>query len=296
MTKRNSLTVLFTLIPLLLLTLLLGACSSNNSSTNDSADSPDKLAQIKEAKKLVVGTSPDYPPMEFYILNDDGEKEIIGSDISLAQAIADEIGVELEIKPTDFNGVLANVQTGSVDLGITGFSYTEERAEAMDLSDGYQQETEDGYQGILVTKETAAKYKTLDELKEADLAVGAQGGSIQTELATHITSATNIKQYGTNDDAILALNAGDIGAVAVLTSAVEPVLASFPDLTILPQDEFDLDPDNLYGTNVVGIPKEEGNESLIELVNKVIKENQDNGNIEKWKQEAIEQSTNAIEE
>ena len=55
--------------------------------------------------------------------------------MALVQAIADEIGVELEIKPTDFNGVLANIQTGSVDLGIAAFVGTDERGQVMEFSD-----------------------------------------------------------------------------------------------------------------------------------------------------------------
>ena len=100
-------------------TMMIGVagCSSTTSGSTD------KLEQIKEAGKIVLGTSPDFPPSEFYILDENGEKQIVGSDISLAQAIADEIGVELEIKATDFNGVLANVQSGSVDMAISGFAH-----------------------------------------------------------------------------------------------------------------------------------------------------------------------------
>ena len=117
----------------------------------------DKLEQIKEAGKIVLGTSPDFPPNEFYILDENGEKQIVGSDIALGQAIADEIGVELEIKPTDFNGVLANVQSGTVDMAISGFAQTEERKQVMQFSDGYQRDDSDDYQGILTTKENAEK-------------------------------------------------------------------------------------------------------------------------------------------
>ena len=288
------------LFPILLLLFFLFGCSNSSDTSNESAgavnSAPDVLADIKASGKLVVGTSPGFPPLEFYVLDENGDKQIAGSDLDLAQAIADEIGVDLEIKATDFNGVLANIQAGSIDLGISGLSYSKERAEVMDLSDGYQQETSNGYQGLVVSKETAAKYSSLEELKEAELTVGVQGGSIQHELASTITSVPNIKQYSQIDDAILALNAGDIDAVAVLTTAVEPTVASFTNLTILPEDTFGLDPDNLYGTNVIGIPKKDGNESLVELVNKVIKDNIENGNIDKWKEAAVKLSKDAIEE
>lgn len=287
-------------LPLLLLLLVVTTACSNNGDTSDGDSDQetaenDKLAEIKKAGKLVLGTSPDFPPFEFYVLNDSNQKEIVGSDISLAQAIADEIGVDLEIKATDFNGVLANIQTGSVDLGISGFAKTEARADVMDFSEGYQQEVSDGYQGIIVPKAAVDKYKTLDDLKNAEITIGAQGGSIQYEIAQKLTSETNIKQYGTTDAAIMALDSGDIDAVTVSTSSASQVISSFPDLTILPKDGFDLDSDNVYGTNVVGFPKDDNNKSFIDLVNKVIQDNKGNGNIEKWKDEAKAQSTEAID-
>ncbi|WP_207871639.1 polar amino acid transport system substrate-binding protein [Enterococcus sp. DIV2402] len=274
----------------------LAACGSGDSKKSADSGTNDKLAQIKDKGKLVIGTSPDFPPYEFYILNDKNEKEIVGSDIALAKAVADEIGVELEIKATDFNGVLANIQTNSVDLGISGFVATEQREGIMDFSEGYQQEVNNGFQGILVPKEIAEKYQTLDDLKAANLTIGAQGGSIQFETASTLTDAKNIKQFGTMDAAVLALNSGDIQAVTVSTSSVEPLLTTFPDLVILPKETFNLDPENKYGTNVIGFPKGDDTESLITVVNEVIKENNDNGNLAKWREESEEQAVNALKE
>lgn len=276
--------------------ITLAACGSGDSKKGTDAGETDKLAQIKEKGKLVIGTSPDFPPLEFYILNDKGEKEIVGSDITLAKAVAEKIGVELEIKATDFNGVLANIQTNSVDFGISGFVATEQREDIMDFSEGYQQEASEGFQGLLVSKEIADKYKSMDELKDANLTIGAQGGSIQFETASLLTDAKNIKQFGTMDAAILALNSGDLQAVTVSTSSVEPLLTTFPDLVILPKETFNLDPENKYGTNVIGFPKGDDTTSFITLVNEVIQENKENGNLEKWRKESEEQAVNALKE
>src|SRR5699024_5501274 len=220
----------------LMTSFLLTACGKQTGEDSSGKEEVDQLAQIKENGKLVVGTSPDFPPSEFYIIVDDVKKEIVGSDISLAKAIADDIGVTIDIKATDFNGVLANIQSGSVDFGISGFVGTDERGQIMDFSDGYQQEASDGYQGLLVTKEIAETYPDLDSFKKAKLTLGAQGGSIQFEIAQKLTDTKNIKQFGTMDAAILALNSEDIQAVTVSTSSVEPLLNTFPELTILPQE------------------------------------------------------------
>lgn len=281
----------------LLTVTLLAACGGGSTDKTDGSKSEaatDQLSKIKAAGKIVMATSPDFPPAEFYLLKD-GKKEIVGSDVALVQAIADEIGVELEIKPSDFNGVLANIQTGSVDLGIAAFVGTDERGQVMEFSDGYQQEAADGFQGLLMTKENAEKYKSLGEVKEAKLLVGAQAGSIQYELATTITDEKKIKQFGTTDASILALNAGDVDVITVSTTHVLPMLATFKDLVVLPQESFDLDADNKYATNVIGFPKGRDNAALIEIANKVIKENIENGNVEKWRIEYTKLAVDAVE-
>lgn len=280
------------LVSVVLATTMMMGVVGCSSSTSDSAD---KLEQIKEAGKIVLGTSPDFPPSEFYILDENGEKQIVGSDISLAQAIADEIGVELEIKATDFNGVLANVQSGTVDMAISGFAQTEERKKVMQFSDGYQRDDSEDYQGILTTKEIAEKYKTLDEFKDANLTIAAQAGSIQYEMALKLTDESNIKQYGTIDAAALALDAGDIDAVVISSNSGEPMLDTFTDMTILPKDGFDLDPDAMYSTNVIGFPLGDEYQSLIDLCNEVIAEARENGDLENWVTEAKELSAQAIE-
>lgn len=262
---------------------------------SESADGQDALARIKEEGVLNIGTSPDYPPMEFYVLDDNGDRQIVGSDIDLAQSIADEIGVTLEITATDFNGVLANVQTGSIDFGISGFTWTQERDQVMQSSIGYLQESELGFQGIMMQEAFAEQFSSLEEIEEAGLVLGAQGGSIQYELAQNLTDDSNIKQYSTLDVGLAALNEGDIDAMIVSTSSAEPMLVTFPNLTILPQESFDLDPERMYSTNVIAFPLGEEYESLIEVVNEVIQENIDNGNIEKWQAENVELSHKAVE-
>ena len=287
---KNRRTILSLMV--LLFSFALVACGENDQANNGSGD---KLEDIKAAGELTIGTSPDYPPLEFYVLDENGDRQIAGSDITLAQAIADEIGVDLNITVTDFNGVIANVQSGSVDMGISGFTFTEERGEVMQFSEGYLQESSLGFQGIMMQESMVGEYETLEDIKAADLVLGAQTGSIQYELAAKLTEPTNIKQYGTLDVGLAALNEGDIDAMVVATSSAEPMLATFPNLVILPQEEFDLDPERLYSTNVIAFPQGEEYQSLIDVANEVIQENKDNGNIEQWHEEAIELSREAVE-
>lgn len=263
--------------------------------TKDAGEGSDKLAQIQEAGELVIGTSPDFPPFEFYILDENGDRQIVGSDIKLAEAIAEEIGVDLKITATDFDGVIANIQSKSVDMGLAGFNYTKERAEVMNFSDGYTQEATIGYQGLMMTAENAAKFKSLEEIKEAGLVLGAQTGAIQYELAQDLTDNKNIKQYGTLDVGLAALNEGDIDGMVVATSSAEPMLATFSNLTILPKETFNLDPEDKYNQVMVGFPLGDEYTSLIELTNKVIAEAKEKNEIEEWQAEAKALSIEAIE-
>lgn len=280
------------IMSMLFASFLLIACGKDE---NSEIAGQDKLAEIKESGELVIGTSPDYPPFEFYILDDNGERQIVGSDIQLAEAIAEELGVELKINATDFNGVIANIQSKSVDMGLAGFNYTEARNKVMQFSEGYTQESTIGFQGLMVSSETAEKFQSLEEIEEANLAIGAQGGSIQYELAQALTADSNIKQYGTLDVGLAALNEGDIDAMVVASSSAEPMLATFPNLVILPEADFNLDPEDLYTQVMIGFPLGEEYESLIELSNQVINQAKENNEIEEWQAEAKALSLEAIE-
>lgn len=269
----------------IVLSLVLGLFAPTVSLRADETE-PDRLAEIKERGVIYVGTSPDYPPNEFYVLDDNNKKQLVGSDISLAQAIADKIGVELEIVPTDFNSVLANIQSAQVDFGIAGFAWTETRAEAMQFSIGYQREASDGWQGILTTKSIEEAYADLEAFKEAKLKIGVQAGSIQAEMAAHLTDEANITYLGTYDALALALNAGDIDAVVASTSNVEPMLETFTDFAILSEEDFNLDPEDKYSQTVIGFALGDEFASLIEVVNEVIDEAREAGDLERWVDEA----------
>lgn len=279
--------------------LVLAGCQDSEGATENESPSEtetqDVLAQIKEKGELNVGIAPGYPPYEFYILDENGERQIAGSDTDLAKAIAEEIGVELVFTATDFNGVMANIQASSVDMGISGFNYTQERAKVMQFSEGYLQEQSTGFQGIMMQAEKAAEFSSLDDIKAAKLVFGAQGGSIQYELAGGLTDANKLKQYSTLDVGLAALNEGDIDGMVVSTSSAEPMLLTFTNLVILPKETFDLDPEQVYSTNVIAFPMGEEYESLIEVANKVIIENKENGTIEQWHADAIKLSRDAID-
>lgn len=179
---------------------LLAGCGSS-----EAAAPANKLEAIKAANKLVVGTCADYPPYEFHMVID-GVDTIVGFDMEVAKAVADKLGVELEIKDMSFDAVLAGVGTGMVDIGVAGINPTPEREDAMDFSDVYYKASHT----VLVKAENVDKIKTKDDLKGK--VIGAQTGTLQEGVAQEIEGAT-VKSLGKVTDLILELKTGKIDAI-----------------------------------------------------------------------------------
>lgn len=104
--------------------------------------------EIQQQRLSRSVTEPYFAPMEFIDPTQEGEAKYVGADIELAHHIADELGVDCHIIPLDFTSVLSGVTTGKYDLAISALAYTPERAEAMELSDGYYYGSEDTGYGL----------------------------------------------------------------------------------------------------------------------------------------------------
>ena len=241
------------------LSLGLVACSSSdNSGSGDSKKAANQLEQIQEKGKLVIGTSADYPPYEFHTVID-GKDTIVGFDVNIAEEIAKEIGVELEIKDMKFDGLLAALQGGTVDMVVAGMSPTEERKQAVNFTDTYY----NGKNSVLINKANLEKYTKVEDLK--DLKIGAQKSSIQESFAVDVIGATNIKSLSKISDVILELKNGNVDAVVVSEQAVTGYLKQYPELVYA---NIDLGEDTSEGS-AIAVKKSDDN-SLIEASNKVL--------------------------
>ncbi len=118
----------------------------------------DKVETVTDGK-LTVATSPDFAPYEFYSIDEDGNPTLSGFDMDLAQYIADKMGLELEVVPMDFDGVLSELSQKNVDLGMAGLSPDPARADAMEFSDLYYK----GGQSFVTVKDKADQFKTLED-------------------------------------------------------------------------------------------------------------------------------------
>lgn len=275
----------------ILLTLVVGAtviglaaCGGNESNNKPSDNAENKneavsteegnkgLEKIKEKGTLVVGLSADYAPYEFHKIID-GKDQIVGFDVEIGKAIAEALGVDIEIKDMEFGSLIGSLQAGKLDMVISGLSPDEERKKSVDFSDIYYEATH----GVLVKAENKDKYKTLDDL--AGKKVGAQMGSIQAELAKAQIKDADLKLLGDVNNLILELKSGKIDALVVEIPVAETVVTTNTDLVVAEPEIVDNE-----GGSAIAVAK--GENDLLEAVNKTIKELKESGKLDKFIEEA----------
>ncbi len=258
--------------------LAAGLVGCGNKSSDNSGGNQTALEQIKKNKKLVVATSPDYPPFEFMV-SENGKSKIVGADIDLAQKIADKLGVELELKAMDFDALLPALQAGKVDMVITGMTPNEKRKKAVDFSDIYFK----GENAVIVNAKDAGKFTSEDQLKKAKL--GVQKGSTQETYVKDNLKVTNYKALVAVPDLIADMKNGNIDAV-VLNSKVAGInVTKYDGIKVV--ENLKLTSGGDEEAMAVAIKKGD-NADLIKLTNEVIKELQDSGEYDKILANAVD--------
>ena len=258
--------------------LAAGLVGCGNKSSDNSGGNQTALEQIKKNKKLVVATSPDYPPFEFMV-SEGGKSKIVGADIDLAQKIADKLGVELELKAMDFDALLPALQAGKVDMVITGMTPNEKRKKAVDFSDIYFK----GENAVIVNAKDAGKFTSEDQLKKAKL--GVQKGSTQETYVKDNLKVTNYKALVAVPDLIADMKNGNIDAV-VLNSKVAGInVTKYDGIKVV--ENLKLTSGGDEEAMAVAIKKGD-NADLIKLTNEVIKELQDSGEYDKILANAVD--------
>ncbi|WP_314963358.1 transporter substrate-binding domain-containing protein [Peptostreptococcus stomatis] len=258
--------------------LAVGLVGCGNKSSDNSGGNQTALEQIKKNKKLVVATSPDYPPFEFMV-SENGKSKIVGADIDLAQKIADKLGVELELKAMDFDALLPALQAGKVDMVITGMTPNEKRKKAVDFSDIYFK----GENAVIVNAKDAGKFTSEDQLKKAKL--GVQKGSTQETYVKDNLKVTNYKALVAVPDLIADMKNGNIDAV-VLNSKVAGInVTKYDGIKVV--ENLKLTSGGDEEAMAVAIKKGD-NADLIKLTNEVIKELQDSGEYDKILANAVD--------
>lgn len=270
------------------------ACGSS-ASTPAASDAPasepqNALEKIKADGVLTVALSPDFSPMEFVDASKSGQDQYVGFDVSLAKYIAEYIGVDLSIEAMNFDACQTAVYTASVPMAISGFSWTEERAENYNISDYYYAGDNETEQVLLIRSADADKYKAAEDF--AGLDVGAQNASLQMQLVTEQLTDANPITIGDIGTGVLELQNGNIEALAVAKGNAEMIISSNPDLVICSW-EFDVKAE--YEANVVLVTK--GEDELLAVVNEALAKAYADGLYGEWYDAAVElaKSENATE-
>lgn len=231
--------------------------------------------------KLTVATSPDFAPYEFYAV-ENGTPQLAGFDIELAKYVADYLGLELDIIPMDFDGVLNELAAGGVDLGVAGLSPDPKRMESMDFSEIYYQ----GGQSFVTVKANADKFSSLEDTNKAEYSIGAQNGSIQMDLANQYSPDADIVPLVKVTDIIAELLGGKLDGAYIETAVAENYAKSYPDLVVVLEVPYDTE------GSAIGVVKD--NEALLAAVNEAVKAALADGSMDAFVAKANEQSTGEI--
>lgn len=292
---------LFAMLLALVMTMGLMACGTQPTAANDTdgdaagedggvTEPANALEKIKADGVLTVALSPDFSPMEFVDSSKTGQEQYVGFDITLAKYIAENLGVELIIEPMGFDASQTAVYTGSVPMSISGYSWTEERAQNYELSDYYYAGENETRQALLIKKENADKYASPEDLAGQD--VGAQNASLQMQLVTEQLADANPVAIGDITVGVMELKSGNIEALAVAYGNAEMIIDANPDLVICTW-EFDVKAE--YSANVIMMQK--GETELLDAVNAILAQAKDSNLYDGWYKDAVElgKSENAQE-
>ncbi len=241
------------------------SAAASSAASNQSA----LMQKIKKEGKLVVGTSSGFPPYEFLDTSVKDQNVVTGIDVKLAEEVAKKLGVKLDVQDMTFQSLLSSIVTGKIDISISAINPTEERKKTVDFSINYLE----GKQTLLVRKEDEGKYKSLADFTGKK--IGVQKSTIQEKLANEQIKDAQVVALAKVPDALLELKHGKVDAVAVQNIVGGQYLVTNDDLA-----GTNVYFDKYSGGSAVAVPK--GSDDVVAVINEVIKENQANGNIDKW--------------
>ena len=250
----------------LALTACGGSASSTASSTASSAASSEAASTSAaaelttvEAGKLTMATNAAFPPYE--MTTDAGEFE--GIDIDTAKAIAEKLGLELQIDDMDFDAALLSVQQGKADIAMAGITVTDERMAVMSFSDSYAT----GIQSVIVPE--GSDIASVDDL--AGKKIGTQRGTTGYLYCSDDFGEDAVVAYDNGLTAVQALNNGQVDAVVIDNEPAKAYVESNPGLKIL---------DTSYAEEDYAIGMNKSNTALEDAVNAALEELKADGTLQ----------------
>ena len=241
------------------------AAGSVSGSASGSASNGDPAFTTVTPGKLTMSTNASFPPYE--MVADDGSFE--GIDIEVAGAIAEKLGLELQVDDMGFDAALQSAQIGKSDMVMAGVTVTEERQAVMDFSNSYA----NGVQVVIVKE--GSPIQTVDDLANANM-IGCQMGTTGYTFCSDTPEnggfgEDHVTPYDDGAAAVQALMNGQIDAVVIDNKPAQEYVAANPGLKILDGDFTNED-------YAIGVAK--GNTALLDAINGALEELTNDGTIQ----------------
>ena len=263
-------------------TVLAGCGSSNTASTDAAAEETTEDVEAEAATEeaedaeaaeestdaaevttvepgvLTMGTNATFPPYEYK----DGD-DVVGIDAEIAQALADKLGLQLEIVDMDFDSLIASVQSGKIDMSLAGMTVTEERKQNVDFTDSYAT----GVQVIIVKEDS--DIASADDLKGK--LIGVQQGTTGHLYCADDFGEENVIPYANGATAVQALLQGKVDCVVIDQEPAKAFVEANEGLKIL---------ETAYTTEDYAAAVSKDNPALTAALNSALQELKDDGTIQ----------------
>lgn len=241
------------------------ASGSASASASGSASASTEMKLVKEGK-LLIATSPDFPPFENL---ENGE--MVGLDIEIGKAVAEKLGLEPEFVSLQFDSILTAVAAGTqADVGISGLTVDPERAKTVDFSDSYY--VDDLSVAVMKNNADITVDNADEALNKEGVVIAVQSGtSGETYVKENYPKAT-VQPYGNSTDAFAALQSGQANAVCTNKAVVERMLANaYTDAQVVK---------SIATGEEYAVAVAQENKALTAAINKALEELQADGTID----------------
>ncbi len=279
--KKNLWQLVLAIVLGVLMAVSVAGCSSTpdkkpaaNAPATPAAD--DSLSKIKAKGRLVVGINAEFAPFEFHAMVN-GKDTVVGFDLDMAKDIAKDMGVELELKELAFDALLTTLQSGQVDIIISGLSATEERRKTVDFTIPYYK----GTNVVLTTKANLGKFNSFGDLK--DKKIGVQLSSLQDRLMMTLLPDGKYTKIESMNTLFLSLKSNQIDGIVTSKIVSEMAVVANPEFAIANKVVIDDSSLNSPGTAVA---LRKNSAALQTQLNGTIKRLVDSGQMQKYVDEA----------
>lgn len=234
------------------------AAAGTTAAAGTAAASDSSKTSTYAGKTLIMATNAEFPPYEYHDGND-----IVGIDVEIAKAIAEEMGAKLEVSDIAFDAIIPAIQSDKADFGAAGMTVTDDRKTQVDFSDTYAT----AVQSVIVKDDSAIS--TIDDLKGK--IIGVQEGTTGDIYSSDDFGDSNVQRFPKGADAVQALVSGKVDAVIIDDNPAKVFVSENEGLKLL---------DSAYADEQYAIAVKKGNTELLEGINTAIKDLKDSGKLD----------------